>query len=746
MTQNNSENSPTSKSVKLSQLVAMRIPFGIGKRLMLAFGIVATFSVLVSFVAWQTLSHLSNHQKALTSRDVPAITGALILDNRASRLIAAAPLLNFAESQSERLAHKGDIQNILDQARLLTDDLGPLVADQQAIIQLSDLFAKLEDVIIELDQHVSNRIAITEKRRLLSVELGKIRNRINKLVEPLSSSITDDLVANSDGWYEVLEETITLAKSGVYSEPDVTELEIAPIRAVSYHSAVLGYKNEMTVMVGLLSEGGQSETLADVKKIQKAFKASLLALVEPMGVLSEGGDISKLQKLLTKVMTLGDRGILDKNILKLRVEELKLQKQETALIEKSRQYSVELADAVSQIVTQVEKDMEVTIVNNDQTSQQTIITLAIMAAMALILSAAIGWIYVARNLIARLSRLGTSMTNLAKGDLSVRVNRNGRDEISRMGAALAVLRNGLRDADRLKLVQEKERASLLQEKKQHAAQLADEFDNSVGSAMGVLFESVGNVREKAGHMNEKSQQTLVETEEVSEASRDISKDIALVASSTEELSASIGLIRQKVEESSAVSSEAVGFATKMDQHITRLEDGANEIENVIALINSIADKTNLLALNATIEAARAGDAGKGFAVVASEVKGLANQTSTAIEDIRDIIGKLQGEVSETVLINKDIFGIIEKIDHHASNIAAAIDQQTTATAEISQTVTVAAGHVDLITHRVAAVSEDAAMTGQLTREVLADMGEIEQYSTSMQQDVQEFLQHVRDNP
>jgi methyl-accepting chemotaxis protein len=79
----------------------------------------------------------------------------------------------------------------------------------------------------------------------------------------------------------------------------------------------------------------------------------------------------------------------------------------------------------------------------------------------------------------------------------------------------------------------------------------------------------------------------------------------------------------------------------MNQEIGRLTDAAQEIGEVVHLIQKIAGQTNLLALNATIEAARAGEAGRGFAVVAGEVKSLAVQTANATEQIVSQITAVQ---------------------------------------------------------------------------------------------------------
>src|SRR6202008_3667273 len=110
------------------------------------------------------------------------------------------------------------------------------------------------------------------------------------------------------------------------------------------------------------------------------------------------------------------------------------------------------------------------------------------------------------------------------------------------------------------------------------------------------------------------------------------------------------------------------------------------IGDVIKLITAIAEQTNLLALNATIEAARAGDAGKGFAVVAQEVKALASQTSKATEEIVGQIQSMKSTTQGSVAAIKEIGGTINQVAEIVSAIAAAVEEQSAATAEISRNI------------------------------------------------------------
>lgn len=156
-----------------------------------------------------------------------------------------------------------------------------------------------------------------------------------------------------------------------------------------------------------------------------------------------------------------------------------------------------------------------------------------------------------------------------------------------------------------------------------------------------------------------------------------------VAAGAEELNASVREIAEAMSKSRQTAGAAVGEVDAADGQAHRLNDAAQAMSGIVELIGNITGQINLLALNATIESARAGEAGRGFAVVAQEVKNLANQAKqatdrigTEIENLNDIAGDVVGALDR-------IKGAIQVVSEYVTSTAAAVEQQSAVTGEMS---------------------------------------------------------------
>lgn len=169
--------------------------------------------------------------------------------------------------------------------------------------------------------------------------------------------------------------------------------------------------------------------------------------------------------------------------------------------------------------------------------------------------------------------------------------------------------------------------------------------------------------------------------------------IQSVAAGSEEMNASIREISETMVKSRQTASETVQEVESADIQAQRLTSAAQAMEGITELINNITGQINLLALNATIESARAGEAGRGFAVVASEVKGLASQAKQATDKISGEIASLNQISQDVALALNSIKRAIEHVNEFVTSTAAAVEEQSTVTSDMSSNMQRAAAEL-----------------------------------------------------
>jgi methyl-accepting chemotaxis protein len=697
----------------------LRPRWGVKGSLFAAFAVIAAMAIVISAGASMMLRHIGGTMVNLSGRDIPRLTSSLQLLAQSSSLASLGPALLGSQSEdalNDRLKKMQEIQKVTQQRLTEISTLG---ADKSVVGPLAETIKNIND---------ANQSLVSAARERLEVAALH-----NKQYDALRSAQADFTTAASAPMLDAQTELNAVLGAVEVSVDDAT----AAARFVEQLGNVIAGGNLIAAQMAASLSANDSDTL---ETIEKEFKASLARLKSNLELLPNNRSTSALREAAMKLAALGQGKT---RVFKLREKELDASDYGQTVLEETRKLNVGLDISVQQLVEGVRKATETATSTAGKEIELATLAMIGLGAATLIGSVLFVWLYVGGNILRRIGNLQQAMKLLSSGDLDTEIRHsNQRDEIGAMADSLEVFRESMIHARALSTEQDKDRAAKAEHASRMETQIA-EFEATVRSALQNLQTSANSMQATAQSMSDTAEQSSSLVGAVAAAAEETSVNVQTVSAGTEELSSSIAEIGRQVVTSAQIARKAVDEAGETDATMQGLADNASRISVVVDLIQVIASQTNLLALNATIEAARAGEAGRGFAVVAQEVKSLASQTANATDEIRSQIASMQQVASSAVTAIRNIGGTIAEINEVTTAIAAAVEEQGTATREIARNIQQAAGGTSEVSSNITGVSSASAKAGAAATDVLGASEVLRREADTLRSEIDAFLINIR---
>ena len=417
---------------RLKRLLAAR--HRIAFQLYTSIGTAAALTMIASLVAWFSFDQVGEAQRQVNERAVPEIATAFAVAQQSGSLAAAAPRLVAAETPmafAEVAAQVGAERDDFKQQLAALTQQG---ADDERFARLRAHGDTLIANIKAIEASVAKHFELNARSRGLHKNLEKLQSDLTGILIP---AIDDQLFYAMTGYHTL-------------SEPPAPRVQHLSEAELSRYRALAELQEGATTAMRLLANTFNLSDIRLLGPLRDRFDSTVGGIERKLATLGEGPLHSALSQAFDRLFDLG-RG--DEKIFALRASELQIVEQQRILLDRNRDLSVELVAEVEGLVDTARTSAQ----EATQTSTQAIFTgrriLLALNALSIAGAVLIAWLFVGRVLLRRLEFLSNRMRRMAEGDLEVKIEMPGRDEVADMAAALEIFRRHSLEAQRLNLVE-----------------------------------------------------------------------------------------------------------------------------------------------------------------------------------------------------------------------------------------------------------------------------------------------------
>ncbi|WP_236211000.1 methyl-accepting chemotaxis protein [Metapseudomonas otitidis] len=293
--------------------------------------------------------------------------------------------------------------------------------------------------------------------------------------------------------------------------------------------------------------------------------------------------------------------------------------------EKLGDYAEQLANALGELARINSEGAKRASAASDATFENAVTLVIVVIAIAVVLTILLAVIFT-RSIILPLAQAVDVARVVASGNLTHRIEAQGQDEPAHLLRSLQEMQTSLRSTI------------------QHIADSSSQLASASEELHAVTEDSTRGLHQQ----NTEIEQAATAVNEMTTAVEEVARNAVSTSEASKQADHTARSGREQVGQAVNSIAQLAGDVANTSSKVEELADNVRDISQVLAVIRSIAEQTNLLALNAAIEAARAGEQGRGFAVVADEVRALAHRTQQSTQEIEQMINTIQQGTSQAV--------------------------------------------------------------------------------------------------